>query len=365
MITIKKTLTLPDTYPLKEIGPPKDLLFFDIETTGFSGSSSQLYLIGCLYWQKDTWNLIQWFADSKDAEADLLHSFLCLVRQFKILLHFNGDTFDLPYLQKRCTHLGIDWDISHIKSLDLYKKIKPYRKLLGMDSLKQKAIEGFLGIDRTDTFSGGELVQVYQDYLVSHNQSLESLLLLHNEDDLKGMPEILPILNYEDFWTHPFSLIHQNICSEPDQNNHSSHQLKLTCQSEHSIPVPFFRKTPVVSCLAKDNCLYLTIELFQGILKHFYSNYKDYYYLPYEDTAIHKSVGEYVDKSARTKATAKNCYTKQEGLFLPQFDPIWEPAMQKEYKSKPFYVPLSHVNLKDPSLFHRYLCLLQKHLETI
>lgn len=49
MITIKKTLSLPFTYPVETIAPPEQVLFFDIETTGFSGDTSTLYLIGCLY----------------------------------------------------------------------------------------------------------------------------------------------------------------------------------------------------------------------------------------------------------------------------------------------------------------------------
>ena len=79
------------------------------------------------------------------------------------------------------------------------------------------------------------------------------------------------------------------------------------------------------------------IALFQGELKYFYSNYKDYYYLPMEDTAIHKSVGEYVDRDARTKATARTCYTKKQGLFLPQFGCLWSPALMQEYKASLTY----------------------------
>ena len=41
MITIKHPIDFPDTYPLDRIGPLKDILFFDIETTGFSGETSQ------------------------------------------------------------------------------------------------------------------------------------------------------------------------------------------------------------------------------------------------------------------------------------------------------------------------------------
>ena len=49
MITIEKKVDLPVTYPLETIGKLNELLFFDIETTGFSGDYSTLSLIGCTY----------------------------------------------------------------------------------------------------------------------------------------------------------------------------------------------------------------------------------------------------------------------------------------------------------------------------
>ena len=59
MITIEKQLQLPNTYPLERIGRLSELLFFDIETTGFSGDYSNLYLIGCTYCRSDRdWNKI-------------------------------------------------------------------------------------------------------------------------------------------------------------------------------------------------------------------------------------------------------------------------------------------------------------------
>lgn len=56
-----------------------------------------------------------------------------------------------------------------------------------------------------------------------------------------------------------------------------------------------------------------------------------------EDTAIHKSVGEYVDRDARAKATARTCYTKKQGLFLPQFGCLWSPVLMREYKASLTY----------------------------
>ena len=87
MITIKHPVDLPDTYPLDRIGPLKDLLFFDIETTGFSGDTSHLYLIGCTYHDA-----------SRESERELLTAFFAFMERFRILVHFNGDGFDIPYL---------------------------------------------------------------------------------------------------------------------------------------------------------------------------------------------------------------------------------------------------------------------------
>ena len=71
-----------------------------------------------------------------------------------------------------------------------------------------------------------------------------------------------------------------------------------------------------------------------GTRKYFFPNYKDYYYLPLEDQAIHKSVGTYVDKEHREKAKASNCYKKKEGIFLPQFSTVFTPSFRREYKDE-------------------------------
>ena len=362
MLTIEKRLSLPDTYPLERIGALEELLFFDIETTGFSGDYSNLYLIGCTYYQDGSWQLIQWFADTAGSEEALLHSFFAFMKKYRILIHFNGDGFDIPYLLKRCRHFGLPYDFSGIESVDIYKKIKPYRRLLGLESMKQKAIEQFLGVSRQDKYSGGQLIEVYQDYLVTHEKFLYDLLILHNEDDLKGMPVILPILNYPDFFEHGFRLEKQQILEETDLFGTCHHLMELTCLSSYEVPVPFDSVNPPVSCYAEANRLILTIDLYEGTLKHFYPNYKDYYYLIYEDTAIHKSIGEYVDKDARVKATAKTCYTRREGCFLPQFEPVWEPVMKQERGDKISYVLLSDACLEEASCFEAYLRQLLGHL---
>ncbi|ADL04817.1 exonuclease [Lacrimispora saccharolytica] len=358
MITLQKTIAFHETYAFERIGRHEDLLFFDIETTGFSGEYSMLYLIGCVYYRNNCWNLIQWFADTPDSEKELLETFFVFLKDFTVIIHFNGDGFDIPYLLKRCLAYGLTYDFSGVESLDIYKKIRPYRGLLGLSAMKQKSIEEFLKVERKDLYSGGQLIEVYKDYLVSHNKYLFDLLILHNEDDLKGMPLILPILNYPDFLEHNFFLEHQELICREDIFGREFHSLRLSCKNGFSVPIGFTRSNSLVSLEAEGECLTVTIDLYEGELKYFYPDYKNYYYLIYEDKAIHKSVAEYVDKEARIKATAKTCYTRRKGCYLPQFTPLWTPCLQAEFKDKITY--LSY----EPDFFEdgEKLCLYIRHL---
>ena len=339
MITIHETPLFPETYPLDRLGKREDLLFFDIETTGFSGEYSNLYLVGCVYYEGGRWNLVQWFADTVSAEKEVLITFFEFLKRFPIVVHFNGDGFDIPYLLKRCRAYDLPYDFSGVTSLDIYKKIRPYRNLLGLESMKQKAIEQFLGVEREDIYSGGQLIEVYKDYLFSHEQVLLDMLLLHNADDLRGMPGILPILNYPDYLEHGFTRVDQELLTRNDRFGRECHSLKLIYQSDYTVPVPFSRSSSVADLEAKGGQLTASVDLYEGELKYFYPDYKNYYYLIYEDRAIHKSVAEYVDREARIKATAKTCYTRRAGCYLPQFAPIFEPVLQKEYKDRITYFP--------------------------
>ena len=88
--------------------------------------------------------------------------------------------------------------------------------------------------------------------------------------------------------------------------------------------------------------LNLAVPLYEGELKYFFVDYKNYYYLPAEDCAIHKSVGTYVDRKARRQATARTCYQKRYGHFIPQPVPVFTPLFYREYKGTPYgEIPLN------------------------
>ena len=95
-------------------------------------------------------------------------------------------TFDIPFITERAAHLNVSLDLSHLESLDLYKTARKCKSILSLSDYKQKTIEHFLGIEREDMYSGGELIDIYRKFAAkpsdtAHNE-YRILLLLHNHD---------------------------------------------------------------------------------------------------------------------------------------------------------------------------------------
>ena len=329
----------------------QDTLFFDIETTGFSPKVSNLYLIGCLYFKEGAWNLVQWFADDYVSEENIITEFFNLLASFKVLAHYNGTSFDIPYIQNKLIKYNSTFNFSEIESFDLYKEIKFLKPMLQLTNLKQKTVEEFLGISRKDTFDGGELISIYCEYMQNkllhkpYEHQLKSLLL-HNKEDLLGLLASTTLLKYSDFLNGAFQITKTAI-------NENYFRIYLT--PTQSLPNPLNVERELFSLSITNDISYVDIKITKDSLKYFYKNYKDYYYLPQEDTAIHKSVATYVDTSYRQKAKISNCYTHKEGLFLPQYKEIITPVFQKSYKAKPYYFELTETLQSNYPLLKSYL----------
>lgn len=310
----------------------ESLLFFDIETTGFSAANTKLYFIGCMYYKNDSWQVGMWFNDDGNSENELLRSFIEFSKQYQVLIHFNGEGFDIPYLNQKREQYGIPEDLSHLESIDLYKWVRPYKKVLNLPNLKLKTIEHFLHIDREDTYSGGELIAVYDKYLRTREDSLFQLLFTHNYEDIRNMLDTSGIAYFKDLFegtiTEPVLHLHGDsvklsfLAPLPQKLSLNKHQTYLTADGEH---------------------VTLTIPVMNGELKYFFQDYKDYFYLPVEDTAIHKSVAVYMDKNYRQKATKQNCYQKSTGSFVPTYNYPAEKSFGSSYADRNSYMEISQL----------------------
>lgn len=284
----------------------------DIETTGFSSKYHMIYLIGCIYYENNSFQLIQWLCEKDVDEYELLYNFSKFISRYNTIIHYNGSSFDIPFIKARLTLFNIKSSINTINEFDLYTTIKPYNKYLPIENLKLKTLEKFYNITRKDSYDGKALINQYKAYVESNDNSIKEILLLHNVEDLLSLYHCLKILEIVLFFES---------CRTKQLNIRSS---KATINTNNfSIDIPFTSnftlriEKNLYDLFINDKTLTLSFPIFSGELKMFFEDYHNYYYLPLEDRAIHKSVGQFVDREYRTKAKKSNCYIKKRGIFIP------------------------------------------------
>lgn len=341
-------------YQIEKIAPLSDILFIDIETTGFSAASSVCYLIGCAYYDGIHFTCRQFFADKPVEEKDILKEFLTFASRFKVLIHFNGNNFDIPYLQDKSRKYGLEFTLAGMSGVDLYRRTAPYKNFLKVPNCKQKTLEQYIGINREDTCNGGELINVYQQYVQLFNVDALAKLLLHNENDIQGMIQLIPILAYSDIFNDKLTVTKVNMDRSMDFEGRETIELIMKIVLPSSLPGS-------ITCMSS-GCFFkgqgtegvLKVPVYEDTLKYFYANYRDYYYLPIEDEALHKSVAGFVDKEHRVQATAATCYTKVHSLFLRQWSNQFSPFFKTDYSSKELFLELNSERKKDREFFSQY-----------
>lgn len=332
-----------------------DILFIDIETTGFTAASSSLYLIGCAFYDGISFTCKQFFAEKPSEESDILRQFLGFASKYRILIHFNGNNFDIPYIQEKCQKYGLECNISSMIGIDLYRRISPLKNFLKLPNVKQKTLEQYLRIDRKDTYSGKDLINVYHDYVTLFNVDALSKLLTHNSEDLQGMINICPMLGYSDIFTEKLTVTKVNMDRYTDMEGNEKAELVMKLKLPSVLPQEITHADYGYYFKGEGDTGILKAPVFDCELKYFYANYKDYYYLPEEDEALHKSVASFVDKDHREQATAANCYTRVHSLFLQQWEPLFSPFYKIDYHSKNIFLEITKERKQDREFFSAYV----------
>ena len=249
---------------------------------------------------------------------------------------------------------GLPYDFSGFMGIDIYKRVAPLKDFLKLPNCKQKTLEQFLGIHREDPFDGGQLISIYHEFVKNQTGFGYQAILCHNYDDLAGMFHILPVLAYSDLFSEKTKAkkVQANYYQDISGNRHQELFIKL------SFPTPLPKE---ISCV-RNGCYFtgsgttgnIRVPLYEEEMKYFYSNYRDYYYLPIEDVAIHKSIASFVDKENRVQARAHTCYTRKYSSYLPQWDVLFEPFFKRDYKSPELFFEITDSFKKDRKAFQTY-----------
>ena len=153
------------------------------------------------------------------------------------------------------------------------------------------------------------------------------------------MAYILPILHYTGISGFRPEYISHEMNVFKDYNGVECRELLIRCRHNLNIPVSFkTRQDQALISVRSDGTALFRLPVLSGALKLYYDNYRDYYYLPYEDCCIYRSAASGVDPSGRVNATKETCYTRHTGLFFPQLSSCEGPLFRKDYDSKERYI---------------------------
>lgn len=309
-------------YALPPSASPEHTAFLDLETKNYGQKNSRIQYLGLIFFQKDGWYVRQWLPETLQDEPAMLREAIPLLESFSSLIHYNGNSFDLPVLKRRAKALSIPLELASKESLDLYRSFAPLKRLLGLSSLTQRSLEQFLGVSRDG----------------------------NDQNDLLMLPQLLPLFAYLKLLDGKFT-VQKATLNDPDHKPFFTAQALL----DHPVPNEFslHLDNGYVTCRGTE--LRILWYGIYGTLKYFYSDYRNYYYLPTEDTAIHKSVAAYVDREHRQPAKASTCYTRKTGCFLPQKEPLLQPAFSDSYKDRRPFLLCDERFLSDPETIRKFI----------
>ncbi len=168
---------------------PEDLLYVDIETTGLS-AGTPLFLVGALVFSKGSLKVRQLLARDYTEEAALLDYFSGLLEGARVVVSFNGKSFDLPYIRDRSIFHGIPFHLRQAHIDLLHEARRRWRKRL--PNCKLQTLEQYICKRlRYDDIPGAEIPDAYHRFVRSGNAVQMREILHHNALDLITMAEVL------------------------------------------------------------------------------------------------------------------------------------------------------------------------------
>ena len=171
---------------------------FDIETTGLDPRNGQVIMGAILTKVTGGLRVRQFFTEDEGEEEELLILYKEALDEVDVLVSYNGNGFDFPYLRYRLKRYYLDTSFARVLSLDMFRVLNKHSNLREIiPNLKQKTVEEFMGLrdSRDDAIDGGESVVLFFRYLIDKSEELRDIMLLHNRDDVLQLSRILWIFD--------------------------------------------------------------------------------------------------------------------------------------------------------------------------
>ena len=192
------------------------------------------------------------------------------------------------------------------------------------------------------------------------------MLLEHNAADVSGLLKIAHLLSLQDVLSAKLKVHRAQASRYKDAESKEKEEIVMQCSLQELPEDAIYRKLTAAAdeCYlsGQGNRITIKVPLVTGERKYFYANYKDYYYLPAQDQALHKSIASFVEKDHREQAKAENCYTRKSGTFLPEWDLFRTPFFKENYHDKLLLFEFTQQMKSDQQFFSDYATYIFRHL---
>lgn len=163
------------------------ILFLDTETTGIQGGAGICpFMVGAGHFSGDDFQMHQYFIRDFDEESSMLYSLAELLRNFDLVVTYNGASFDIPLLESRFTLARCDNPFQAMAHFDL---LNTARRLWrnGHGSCRLVALERLLAFERGPDIPGAKIPRVYFDYLQQGPSAELTSVFTHNVYDIMSL----------------------------------------------------------------------------------------------------------------------------------------------------------------------------------
>ena len=187
---------------------PQDIVFFDTETTGLSGGAGTIaFLLGIGRITDQGFTVHQYLMRDYHEEIFILQAFKEHVRQAKLIVTFNGASFDIPLMRSRLVMHRMHEEVSlpiHLDLLPVARRV--YKLRIGKCSLASLE-EHIFHEKREDDLPGSMVPEAYFKYLKTGNLAVLEPVLTHNAKDVLSLVRLLYTL--KNLHNRPQDALHQ------------------------------------------------------------------------------------------------------------------------------------------------------------
>ena len=161
------------------------VVFLDTETTGLSGGTgTYAFLVGIGSWDGSAFIVEQFFMRDFHEEPALLQALEERLKSARVLITFNGKSFDIPLLKSRFTLTRRTWPLDSVFHVDLLFPARRIWKLRLGDCRLGNLEKEILGDERPEDVAGNLIPQIYFNYTRSGNPAGIRKILKHNFRDI-------------------------------------------------------------------------------------------------------------------------------------------------------------------------------------